>query len=96
MNIYARKQRWKLTLAAMAFVIVIASFWYSNNLVKNISTNEKQKVELWARAVRQKANLVKFTKELFEKIKIGERNKAELFAEATKELTMGSDLTQNH
>ena len=96
MNIYARKQRWKLTLAAMAFVIVIASFWYTNKLVKNISTNEKQKVELWARAVRQKANLVKFTKELFEKIKTGERNKAELFAEATKELTMGSDLTQNH
>jgi two-component system, sporulation sensor kinase D len=96
MNIYARKQRWKLALAAMAFLIVIASFWYTNNLVKNISTNEKQKIELWAKAVRQKANLVKFTKELFEKIKVGERNKAELFAEATKELTMGSDLSQNH
>ncbi len=79
----------------MAFAIVIASFWYTNKLVKNISTNEKQKVELWAKAVQQKANLVKFTKELFEKIKTGERNKAELFAEATKELTASSDLTQS-
>ncbi len=92
MNIYARKQKWKLGLAATAFCIVIASFWYTSNLVKNISNNEKQKVELWAKAVQKKASLVKFTKELFEKIKIGETKKAELFAEATRELSKGNDL----
>ncbi len=95
MNIYAKKQRWKLGLAAAAFVIVIVSFWYSNNLVKDISESEKQKVELWASAVQKKASLVKFTKQLFEEIQQGERKKAELFGEATKELSMGSDLGQN-
>lgn len=95
MNIYARKQRWKLGLAAAAFVIVIVSFWYSDNLVKDISENEKKKVELWASAVQKKASLVKITKELFEEIKIGEQKKAELFGEATKELSTGTDLGQN-
>ena len=32
---------------------------------------------------------------LFEKIKLGETKKAELFAEATKELSKGSDLSNN-
>lgn len=59
----------------MAFFIVIASFWYTDNLVKNISNNEKQKVKLWAKAVQKKASLVKFTKKLFEKIKLGETKK---------------------
>lgn len=89
MNIYRQKQRWKLGLAATAFLIVIASFWYTTDLVKRIKKNEKQKVELWANAVQKKASLVKFTKELFEKIKSGEMQKAELFAEATRQLSSG-------
>jgi two-component system, sporulation sensor kinase D len=88
-NIYRQKQRWKLGLALAAFLIVIASFWYSTDLVKRIQQNEKQKVELWAKAVQKKASLVKFTKELFEKIKTGEKQKAELFAEATRQLSSG-------
>lgn len=95
MNIYTRKQRWKSGLAAAACIIVIASFWYTNKLVKNISTNEKQKVELWAKAVQKKASLVKFTKELFEKIKLGELQKAELFAGALRELSRSNDLMQD-
>jgi signal transduction histidine kinase len=79
----------------MAFAIVIASFWYTSNLSKNISIGEKQKVELWAKAVQKKASLVKFTKSLFEKISQGERKKAELFAEATRELSRGTDLSQD-
>ncbi len=87
MSIYNQKQRWKLGLAAFALLIIIASLWYTRNLVKKISRNEKEKVELWAKAVQKKANLVKFTNELFEKIKTGERIKAELYAEATKQLS---------
>ena len=93
MNIYTQKQRWKLGLAAAAFLIVIVSFWYSSSLVQQIKSNEKQKVELWAKAVQKKASLVKFTKELFEKIKLGETKKAELFAEAIRELSKGEDLS---
>jgi hypothetical protein len=41
-NIYARKQRWKMGLAAAALLIVMVSFWYSSNLVQQIKQNEKQ------------------------------------------------------
>ncbi len=87
MNIYARKQRWKLGLAATAFIIVIVSFWYTNNLVKRISVDEKIKAKLWADAVQKRAQLIKFTNELFSQIKSEERKKAELYAEATKQVS---------
>jgi hypothetical protein len=86
-NIYARKQRWKLGLAAAAFAIVIASFWYSNNLVKRIADEEKVKARLWVEAVQKRAQLLRFTNELFSEIKSEERKKAELYAEAFKLLS---------
>lgn len=87
MNIYRRKQQWKWLLAAAAFVIVICSLWYTNNLVKRIGENEKNKVKLWAQAIQKKASLVKFTNELFEKMKMEERKKALLYAKTTEQLT---------
>ncbi|MFN7911547.1 MAG: sensor histidine kinase [Bacteroidota bacterium] len=90
MNIYTKKQRWKLVLAFFALLIVSASLWYTNSLVKSIAAEERQKATLWAEAVQKRAKLVKFTNELFEEIKKGERKKAELYAEATRELN--SDL----
>jgi len=87
MNIYTKKQRWKWLLAFTAFVIVICSLWYTNNLVKHIEADERRKVKLWAEAVQKKANLVKFTNQLFEKIKLEERKKAVLYAKTTEQLT---------
>lgn len=86
MNIYARKQRWKLALAFAALIIVLASFWYTNNLVKQISKDEKRKARVWASAVQKRAELIKFTNHLFGEIKSEERKKAELVAEAFKQL----------
>lgn len=87
MNIYIRKQQWKLGLATAALAIFIASFWYTNNLVKRISKDEKIKAQLWAEAVQKRAQLIRFTSELFTEIKNEERKKAELYAEATKQLS---------
>lgn len=87
MNIYTQKQKWKWLLAAAAFIIVIGSLWYTNNLVKRIAEDEKQKVKLWAEAVQKKASLVKFTNQLFEKMKSEERKKAILYAKTTEQLT---------
>src|SRR3972149_5956717 len=53
MNIYSRKQRWKFFLLLGAVLIVIASLWYTNILVKKISDEERQKIELWAEANHQ-------------------------------------------
>ncbi|MCD6068459.1 MAG: hypothetical protein K0S33_3285 [Bacteroidetes bacterium] len=95
MNIYQRKQQWKIVLFATAVVIVIASLWYTNRLVKKIADEEREKVKLWAKSVQKKAKLVKFTNELFTKMKAEERKKAELYATATQRLASAdmNDLT---
>ncbi|MCO6500968.1 MAG: HAMP domain-containing histidine kinase [Vicingus serpentipes] len=84
MNIYSKKQRWKLFLAGIAMLIVMASLWYTNALVKKIAQEERKKVQLWAEAIQNKAALVNYTGELFGKISDEERNRIELWAEANK------------
>lgn len=53
MNIYTRKQQWKISLLAVAILIGMASLWYTNRLVSTLSEQEKKNVELWATAMRQ-------------------------------------------
>jgi len=84
LNIYSKKQRWKLLLAGAAILIVIASLWYTNVLVKKIADEEREKVQLWAEAIQNKASLVNYTSELFTKISNEERNRIEIWAEASK------------
>lgn len=52
MDIYRKKQRWKQILLASAIFIGVGSLWYTNMLVNDIETTERQKVELWAEAIR--------------------------------------------
>ncbi len=91
MNIYAKKYRWKLWLAGMAVIIISVSLWYTNVLVKKVSTEERKKVELWADAVRNRAELVKYTESLFDRLKTEERKRAEIWAEATQNLSITED-----
>jgi signal transduction histidine kinase len=56
-NIYTQKQRWKLLLLTVAIFIGIVSLWYTNNLVKKLLEEERKKVELWAEASRQLADI---------------------------------------
>lgn len=67
-------------------LIVIASLWYTNILVKKIADEERVKVQLWAEAIQNKAKLVNYTSELFDKISSEERNKIEIWAGASKRL----------
>lgn len=53
MNIYTRKQRWKLLLLLVALAIGVGSLLYTHRLVRRLSAEEKKKVELWAEATRQ-------------------------------------------
>jgi len=91
LNIYAKKYRWKLWLAGMAVIIISVSLWYTNVLVKKVSTEERKKVELWADAVRNRAELVKYTESLFDRLKTEERKRAEIWAEATQNLSITED-----
>ena len=52
-NIYEKKTRWKFLLFLAAVIIGVLSLGYTNWLVKQLSAQEKEKVELWAEANRQ-------------------------------------------
>ncbi len=91
MDLYSRKQRWKLVLAAVAFALVGASLWYSNRIVQDVRASERRKVRLWAEAVQNRAELVNYTERLFELLREEERKKVELWAEAMLRLVSGKD-----
>jgi two-component system, sporulation sensor kinase D len=90
-DLYSRKQRWKLVLAIVAMLIVGASLWYSSGIVEGIRGEERRKVRLWAEAVQNRAELVNYTEKLFERLREEERKKVQLWAEATLRLVGGSD-----
>ena len=86
MDIYRRKTLWKWGLFVLGALIVAASLWFSNILVRKIADEERKKVSIWANAIEQKAKLVNYTQEFFKRIEAEERKRVELWAEATKRL----------
>ncbi|MFO7827072.1 MAG: HAMP domain-containing sensor histidine kinase [Bacteroidales bacterium] len=57
MSIYTKKQKWKLLLLFVAILIAAGSILTTNNLVKQLSKEERKKVELWALGMRQLSGL---------------------------------------
>ena len=57
MNIYTRKIRWKFILILSAVLIALGSLFYTNKLVSQLKQEEKNKVELWAKATEQLIDL---------------------------------------
>lgn len=57
MNIYSKKQTWKLLLFLLAVIIGIASLLYTNALVNDLSSEELKKVKLWAEGTKQLAKV---------------------------------------
>jgi len=94
-DLYSRKQRWKLVLAAVALLLVGASLWYSNRMVERVRAEERRKVQLWAEAVQNRAELVNYTQQLFDRLREEERKKVQLWAEAMNRLVTdeSSDLS---
>ncbi len=52
MQIYLKKQKWKLGLFTLAVIIGVTSLLVTDNLVKNLAHEERKKMELWAEATR--------------------------------------------
>ena len=86
MDLYSRKQRWKLVLAVVAMLMVGASLYYSSRIVEGIREEERLKVRLWAEAVQNRAELVNYTEDLFDRLRQEERKKVELLGEAQRRL----------
>ena len=86
MNLYTNKKRWKWVLAIVALLIVGASLWYTNYLVKSIAEQETKQVQLWAAAMEQHAGMMKSTEEFFNKVSEQEQMRVDLLALAYRQV----------
>lgn len=55
-NIYDARQRVKLTFLIVSVVLVAVFVYISNDLVKALSVEERNKMEIWAEATRELAS----------------------------------------
>lgn len=91
MDFYNNQNRIKLLLSAIGILIVFASLWYTNFLVNQIRLNERTNIELWAKTIVKKAQLVSSADSLFHKLQIEERKRAALLAKAYQKISEGDD-----
>ena len=85
-NLYTNTKRWKWALAAIALLLIAASLWYTNRLVKSIAEQETKQVKMWAAAMEQHAVMMQSTEEFFNKVSEQEQLRVELLANAYRRL----------
>jgi len=86
LDIYTQKKRSKILLFLLALIIIGASIYYTNHLVRQFAKQERKNVELWAAAVQRKARLVKYTESFFRQLQEEEHKRVELLAEVYKQI----------
>ncbi|WP_083261196.1 sensor histidine kinase [Crocinitomix algicola] len=98
MNLYHKKQRWKLALVGIAVVMVAASLWFSSQIVKKVQDKELDRVQQWADAVKRKSELVNLTNSTFNELSASlkelqerDRKKVEMWSLGIKEVSKTLD-----
>lgn len=52
-NIYDSRRIWKMVLLAVSLVLVAVFIYFSNNLVKDLAKQERERMQIWADATRE-------------------------------------------
>lgn len=93
MNLYHKKQRWKIVLLGFAIAMVAASLWFSYQIVQKVQDKELDRVQQWAEAIKRKSELVNLTNSAFDELESTikelqerDRQKVEIWSIATEEL----------
>lgn len=77
-------------LFGSATIIFFVFLFYSNQIIKNIAEEERQKVAVWADAITYKSALVNHTDKFFEEIRIEEGKRASILAQALQKVNEAS------
>src|SRR6056300_1024723 len=98
MNLYHRKQRWKLALLGAALLMFFASIWFSYKIVNKVQEKELDRVQQWADAVKRKSELVNLTNRTFNelsatltKLQERDRQKVQMWSLAMNEVNKPLD-----
>ena len=73
-------------MAIIALLIIGASLWYTNHLVKSLAEQESRQVKMWAAAMEQHAGMMKSTEEFFNKVSEQEQLRVDLLANAYRRI----------
>ncbi len=92
MNLYSKKQKWKVALLIVALMMVGASLFVSNKIVSAVGEREKERAQQWASAIKKKVELVQLTNNTFTQLRNHEEQKMRLWIDATKEVSKASPL----
>ena len=95
MNLYSKKQKWKVSLLIFALLLVGASLFVSNRIVSKVGEREKERAQQWASAIKKKVELVQLTNNTFSQLRESEREKMSLWIDATKEVSKATPLDFN-
>jgi hypothetical protein len=68
MNLYHKKQRWKIALLGTAILLVVISLWFSYRIVNKVQQREVDRIQQWAEGVKRKSELVNLTNHAFEEL----------------------------
>ena len=63
--IHSKTRKWNLILAIVAMVIFPLLVWFSNHLMDKIVHEECTKINIWANAIQQKANMITYSNDFF-------------------------------
>ena len=98
MNLYHKKQRWKIVLIGAAILMVAASLWFSFQIVRKTQEKELDRVQQWADAVKRKSELINLTNTAFKELAISiqelkerDRQKVKIWSLATEEINKPLD-----
>ena len=94
MNLYSKKQQWKIALLIFALLLVGVSLFVSNTIVAKVGERERERARQWCDAVKKKIELVRLTNRTFTQLRDQEREKMALWIDATKEVSQATPLNQ--
>ncbi len=93
MNIYERKQYWKIFLFIGSLLIFAWTWKYTSDLVQKLENEEKSRAKLWAKAISEKARLVRKMNRLFQSVVNDEKQKAELLGQAFVQIAYDPEIS---
>ncbi|HLP14013.1 MAG TPA: HAMP domain-containing sensor histidine kinase [Flavobacteriales bacterium] len=87
MNLYSRKQTWKIVLFLIAICIAASSLVYTSYLIRKIKEDERRRINVWSSVLKNQVNQLYLTNRLFDKVRLEEEKKVKLWARAMEEFS---------
>lgn len=76
---FSRAPRIRWIILSITVALSLFALWEINYISTQIRYSEEQKVQLWAKAISQKAQLVSYSEEFFRQVGLDERRKMQMY-----------------